>query len=243
MKFISAVVIACIVILAMLFFLRQPALEKKAAKQAIVGWRSDFASVTGNGKEGFPKGWKLEKKPGARPTSFSVRKGSQNEPLLHMEADNATGSIITGLDGVDLGKTPFLYWRWRVLVLPRGADGRIKDRDDQAIGIYVGTGNILNNKSISYRWDTETPRGAEGNNAYMLGRVKVKWFTLRNKQDLKGGRWIAEKRNVAEDFKKAWGFYPKNIYLGVCCNSQYTNSQASAELEKIEFVSPGAKNK
>jgi hypothetical protein len=77
----------------------------------------------------------------------------------------------------------------------------------------------------------------------MFGNVKVKWFTLRNKKDLNDGRWIAEKRNVAEDFKKAWGFLPKKIYIGICCNSQYTNSQASADLEKIEFISPGDKNK
>jgi hypothetical protein len=123
MKVISLVIAACIVIFAMLFFLRHPALKK----EAVVGWRSDFVSVAGREKEGFPKGWKLEKKPGARPTSFSVKKGSQNEPFLHMEANNATGSIITGLDGVDLGNTPFLRWRWRALVMPRGGDSRIKN--------------------------------------------------------------------------------------------------------------------
>ena len=121
--------------------------------------------------------------------------------------------------------------------MPEGADGRIKAKDDQAIGIYVGAGSALNNKSVSYRWDTETPRGAEGNCAYNLGRTKVKWYTLRSKNDTRDDQWFIEERNVAEDFKEAWGFYPQIIYLSVSCNSQYTNSSAVADLGWIEFFS------
>jgi hypothetical protein len=154
-----------------------------------------------------------------------------------MKAERASASLVTRVDDVDLDKTPILKWRWRARVLPEEADGRLKNKDDQAIGIYVGTGSALNNKSVSYRWDTKTPKGAEGDCVYGLGAVKVKWYTLRNGQDAKDGGWFTEERDVAADFEKAWGFCPDKIYLSVSCNSQYTDSSASADLDWIEFAS------
>ena len=209
---------------------------------AAVGWKNDFSRPSSAEGEMLPAGWQLQGKPGTKATLFSVNTDpSENVSLLHMEADKASASLITDLRSVDLKKTPIMRWRWRVTALPEGADGRTRAKDDQAIGIYVGTGSALNNKSVSYRWDTETPKGSEGNSAYGLGTIKVKWYTLRNKDDAKGLRWFTEERNVARDFVEAWGFYPEEIYLSVSCNSQYTGSHAAADVDWIEFVSKSTK--
>ena len=231
MRIISIIIIACAVIFAAIFF-SHSMISRRAVT---VGWKEDFS---GTGGSSLPEGWKLVRKPGTRSAVFLVKRDTkENISFLHMEADKASASVITRITDVNITKTPFLRWRWRVASLPKGADGRVKAKDDQAIGIYVGTGNVLNNKSISYRWDTETPKGDSGNCAYGLGRIKVKWYTLRNKEDARGGQWFIEERNVAEDFKKAWGFYPEKIYLSISCNSQYTDSQAAADLNWIEFIS------
>ena len=68
--------------------------------------------------------------------------------------------------------------------------------------------------------------------------VKVKWFSLRNQQDGDGKTFFVEQRNVAEDFKQAFGSLPGKIGIGISCNSQYTASQAQANLDWIEFVAP-----
>ena len=221
-------------IFAALYFFLQPSLKKEVT----LGWRKEFipASVTGRG--GIPDGWKMQGKPGTKRAVFSIEKNpAKGLSFLHMEANRASSSLITGVYGVDLKKTPILRWRWRATVLPEGADGRVRLKDDQAIGIYVGSGSPLNNKSVSYRWDTETPKGAEGNCAYGLGGIKVKWHTLRNREDAVAGMWFTEERNIAEDFKNAWGFYPDKVYLSISCNSQYTKSLAVADLGWIEFIS------
>ena len=208
------------------------------AQPAVVGWRADFSAADA-GEDGLPAGWKLVKKPGTKPATFTVEQDpAKNGPFLRMEADRGSASLITVVKNVDLRKTPVLRWKWRVEKLPAGADGRVRSKDDQAIGIYVGTGSALNNKSVSYRWDTETPPGTEGTASYGLGGIKIKWFTLRNKEDAAKDGWITEERNVAEDFKSAWGFYPDTIYISVSCNSQYTRSQAEADLGEMELVSP-----
>lgn len=201
-------------------------------------WKEDFTVVSDGKKGNLPRGWTLRKKPGTKPAVFSVIKDDKaGRSYLHMEADKASASIVTRADGIDLSKTPILRWRWRVTKLPQGADGRDKKRDDQAIGIYVGTGNNpAFVKTVSYRWDTLTPKGATGEARYGGGAVKDKWFTLRNKEDDGNAGWVEETRNVAEDFIKAWGRLPSPVYVSVSCNSQYTGTEAAADLDWIEFV-------
>jgi hypothetical protein len=230
---LAAIIIGCTAVVAETANGDAPLLEKRAT----VVWREAFTPVPDTGRNALPKNWVVQGKPGTLPAVFSMIDAGKNISFLHMEADRGSASLMTNAAGVDLSKTPILRWRWRVTTLPEGADGRIRAKDDQAIGIYVGTGSTFSNKSISYRWDTETPKGTEGNASYGLGTVKVKWYTLKNKEDVNGGVWFAEERNVAEDFKQAWGFYPDEVYVSVSCNSQYTNSRAAADLGWIEFVS------
>ncbi|MCM8790474.1 MAG: DUF3047 domain-containing protein [Candidatus Omnitrophica bacterium] len=206
-------------------------------KEKIVSWRKDFGQFSVKDTADALKGWKMQGKPGTRKAVFSIESDNEQElSYLRMRADRASGSLITSVDGVDLEKTPILRWRWRALKLPKGADGRYRSKDDQAIGIYVGTGSAIDNKSVSYRWDTDTPKGTEGEAYYGLGGVKIKWYTLRNAEDGVGSKWYVEERNVADDFRRAWGFCPEKIYLAVSCNSQYTKSSAIADLEWIEFA-------
>lgn len=201
-----------------------------------IGWKEDFDPAKGLAGS-IPKDWQVAKKPGTRPAEFSIIAAENGSHALHLEADKASASLMIQIQNVDLDKTPVLRWRWRVGVLPKDGDGRTPAKDDQAIGIYIGTGSMLNKKSISYRWDTDTPKGAEGNVNYGGGTVKVKWFTLRNKDDAPNGEWITEERNVREDFTRAYGFCPDKLYIGISCNSQYTGTSAQADLAWIELVS------
>lgn len=235
---ISIIIIGCAAVLAAVLFFH-PAISKKRPSAA---WREDFTAASASKNTATPKGWKIKSRPGTKPALFFVKTvAEENVTFLRMESDMASASLITRVDGLDIKKTPVLQWRWRAAELPKGADGRIRAKDDQAIAIYVGSGNILDNKSISYRWDTLTPKGARGECAYGLGTIKIKWYTLRNEKDAAPGSWYIEKRNVAKDFKKAWGFYPKTVYVSVSCNSQYTASRAAADLDWIEFLSTAGK--
>jgi hypothetical protein len=205
--------------------------------EVVVGWKEDFSVREGSGKGFLPGNWKVRGKPGTAVSSFKVTDGGgDGTGKLTLISDSSSGSIITAVKNVDLSKTPYLRWRWKAHVLPEGADGRDPSRDDQAIGIYVGDGSMLNSKSISYRWDTETPVLAEGYVSYGMGTVKVKWITLRNSGDMESGEWFTESRNVLSDFSDAWGMVPKKVYVSVTTNSQYTGSRAEAELDWIEFV-------
>ncbi len=216
----------------------EPSKEEPVQAEYVVSWREDFFDTGGQGKDGIPGNWQIKGKPGTPLSGFEVRKDSEDgSGILRVTSDKSSGSIVTLAKNVDLSETPMLRWKWRAIELPQGADGRSKEKDDQAIGIYVGDGSLLNSKSVSYRWDTDTPVGSEGDAVYGMGAVKVKWITLRNRDDVENGKWIVESRNFLQDVTKAWGKVPKKLYISVTTNSQYTGTSAEAELDWIEFTS------
>ena len=203
-------------------------------------WRENFVAEK---KEGtLPNGWEIKAtKWGVNETSFEL-KHRKYDPIstaigvLKIFASKATGALFCEpYKSVDLTKTPILRWRWRVSTFPKGGDGRKDGKDDQAIAIYIGASDWMVKKSISYRWETETPKGFIGDLSYAGGAVKVKWFCLRNQKSGKD-KWLIEERNIAKDFKKAFGFIPKEFALSIGANSQNTDSKSLAFIDYIEFL-------
>jgi hypothetical protein len=231
-KTIFPVLVFSIVILSIAFFFYSKITTPREITVYDVGWKATFdPSATAD----IPEGWRERGKPGTPLTDFTVKEDpATGDGILYVESNKASGSLITLAENVDLKKTPFLVWRWKVDEFPEGADGRTPAKDDQAIGIYIGDGSIFNNKSVSYRWDTETPVGTEGSSVYGAGTVRVKWITLRNKKD-GPGKWFTESRNCLEDYKKAWGSVPKKLYISITSNSQYTGTRAEAAIEWIKL--------
>lgn len=191
-------------------------------------WREEFRTM--------PPGWEVRTVSGVAVATFRVDpNGAGGAGALVMEADNASATLATQLKTVDLRRTPLLRWRWRVLEFPRDADGRVAARDDQAIGIYVSHGGLLGQRSIAYRWETDTPVGTEGDATYGAGLVKVHWIAVRNQGD-GAGTWRIDERDVAADFQRVFGFVPDDPIIAVTTNSQYTGTRAVAELDWLELV-------
>lgn len=198
-------------------------------------WKENFENTIVKGDKLFPVNW--WNRPGAwlsPATDFFIEK-IDGKNVLKVSSDKSTGAFMYNLSGiVDLNKTPILRWRWKAQNLPPGADGRGRKKDDQAVAIYVGTGTLIY-KAVAYRWETETPKGTEELIAY--GPASIKWYCVRNKTDSLE-KWYVEERNIAADFKKAYGFIPDQFIISVAGNSQYTKSKTEAFVDWIEFVPP-----
>ncbi len=191
-------------------------------------------------KSGFPKNWSLE---GTRldipNTVFAVRTDGDLS-VLQVLCSKSTGGVVRKVK-VDLQKTPVLRWRWRVHTLPPGGDGRAWKTDDQPIAIYIlARKNWFQNQALSYRWETLTPKGYEGNIVYSK-ILDVRFVVLQNNQTAVG-EWVTESRNIAEDFKRLFGWIPEEIALSICGNSHHSQSDTVAEIDFIEFI-PDRKNK
>jgi hypothetical protein len=128
---------------------------------------------------------------------------------------------------VDLDKTPFLNWSWRIEQSLDGLDEQTKQGDDYPARIYVvvsGGMAFWRTRAINYVWagsssqETEWPNAFAGDNAMMVA--------LRSGQT-NTRKWVREKRNVRADLRR---FFGKDIrYIdAVALMTDTDNSQQEA---------------
>ncbi|MBO4630307.1 MAG: DUF3047 domain-containing protein [Lentisphaeria bacterium] len=180
-------------------------------------------------------GWTYKGKFGTEDATFEIQK-MDGVKVLRLTSRKSTGSLLYDISGIDLKKYPYMSWKWRVDVLPKDADGEDPDKDDQAIGIYIGSGSSFSQESLALRWETRTGKGKSGFVKYGMGMVKVHWVCVRNEKDgLK--RWYVDECNLYEELKKIFkGNVPrKNVAITLSANSQYTGTSSDAYLEYIAF--------
>lgn len=117
----------------------------------------------------------------------------------------AAGSGLFKEQGVELDKTPFLNWSWRIDKRLLGLNERTKNGDDYAARIYViSNGGVAfwQTKAINYVWSSNNPKDSVWPNAFVGERAMM--FALRGTEaPLKV--WQYEKRHVKADFQTLFG--------------------------------------
>ncbi len=97
---------------------------------------------------------------------------------------------------VDLRRTPWLHWSWRVHRLPAVRDERRRDGDDFAARVYVildGGWAFWRTRSLSLVWSATQAAGAAWPNPYT---ANVTLLALRGRGDPLG-EWRRERLNLA----------------------------------------------
>jgi hypothetical protein len=126
--------------------------------------------------------------------------------VVVLKADShAAGSGLFKEQLIDLDKTPFLNWSWRISNRLNGLNEQSKSGDDYAARIYVvvkGGLAFWQTKAINYVWagntakDTVWPNAFAGDHAMMVA--------LRG-LEAPLNVWHKEKRNVRSDLQKLFG--------------------------------------
>jgi Protein of unknown function (DUF3047) len=190
------------------------------------------------GSSGVPAGWSAYETPGGRPRyDFTVVSEDGVRGLRVRSRDDH--STIAKEVHVDLGATPILEWSWKIVTLPAGGDVRRKETSDLTGHVLVTWPRmpaLLRTRLIGYVWDATAPAGA------VVGSRKtrlVTFFVLRSgPADV--GRWIVERRNVREDYARAFGEEPSNPRaVAISIDTNDTHSTAEAVIGRIAFVGDG----
>jgi len=206
---------------------------------AVAAWAADGVVVEDwaqqkLGARGIPAGWQGQS--WGNPTyDFAVTENDGHR-VLHLRSRNEGSTISRDIKGkVDLKQTPILEWSWKAVTLPKGGDSRRKATDDQAAQIYVSWPRFpeaVRSRIIGYVWDTTVPVGviAPSEKAGTVTYIIVRSGTA----DL--GRWITERRNVVEDFKRIHGEAPENPgAVSIAIDSNDTDSAAESFMGPIAF--------
>jgi hypothetical protein len=203
-----------------------------AADQVVVEHWKDKIGATG-----IPPGWQGQNW-GSPKYDFKVE-DSEGRAALHMKSANEGSTISRDIKGkVDLKATPTLEWSWKAVVLPKGGNSCKKATDDQAAQVFVVWPRFpeaVRSRIIGYVWDTTLPVGTicksekTGTVTYVVVRS--------GSADL--GKWVSERRNVAEDFRKIYGEAPENPGgLSVSIDSNDTNSGSESYIGPIFLKAP-----
>jgi hypothetical protein len=159
------------------------------------------------GTKGIPRGW--QKQTWGRPNYDFTIVENEGHKVLRLRSDGDSSNISKQIKGeVTLRDTPVLEWVWKVVVLPKGADLRRKETDDQAAQIYVTWPRFpeaVRSRIIGYVWDTTAPAGLTVS-SQKTGTVT---YVVVRSGAAELGQWLTERRNVREDFKRIHGEEPE----------------------------------
>lgn len=169
----------------------------------------------------------------------------EGRTVLRARADASTAGIVRDVRA-DLARTPLLAWRWKALRVPERADLRTKAGDDYAARLYVifdlrlarlpfgerfGVtvariiyGEDVPAAALCYVWATRAAVGMIAPNPY-TGRVRMV-VVESGARNL--GRWVAYERDVAADYRRAFGEAPPAV-KGVVVSTDTDNTRDTAE--------------
>lgn len=126
-----------------------------------------------------------------------------NKKVLQAES-NASGSGLFKEQRIDLHKTPYLNWTWRIENRLGILNEQEKSGDDYAARVYIViSGGLLfwNTRAINYVWSANMAKGKIWPNAFAGDNAMM--ISIRSTEDPKG-TWFTEKRNVQNDLKQVY---------------------------------------
>jgi hypothetical protein len=190
------------------------------------------------GATGLPAGWEKQTWGSPRYDRFTVVEDGDRK-VLHLKSEQDSSNIAKNIKGkVNLKETPIIEWSWKAVTLPKGADSRRKETDDQAAQLYVVWPRFpeaVRSRTIGYIWDTTAPVGTT---VKSQKNGTVTYVVVRSgPADL--GKWITERRDAREDFKRIYGEEPDGpggVSFGI--DSDDTESIAESYMGTIRFTKP-----
>ncbi|HQT80945.1 MAG: hypothetical protein B7Z60_02055 [Ferrovum sp. 37-45-19] len=186
------------------------------------------------------------------PTLFSIRHWDGKE-ALQAEAKSSMAVYSRNID-INIQRTPYLCWYWRVNHVVDAANMGTKEGDDYAARIYLTFSYKDHKKSwlekihsdltdlfkknnpdmaLNYVWDNKKPINYREFSPF----VSVDSMIVVESGNQKNGQWILEKRNLLTDLQQS--FKTTNVMIqsiGLASDTDNTHSEAQAGFAGIVFV-------
>ena len=188
------------------------------------------------GKTGIPEGWKGQSW-GSPKYDFRIET-VDGRKVIHLKSDGDSSAIVKEVK-VDVATWPIIEWTWRAVKLPAGGDARKSATDDEAAQIYVvfpRFPSAVRSRVIAYIWDTTAPVGS----VFKSEKTGTVTYVVVRSGAADLGKWLTERRNVLEDYKKIYGENPSEEVgvISVLIDSNDTRSSAEAFVGEILFRKP-----
>lgn len=194
--------------------------------------------------ETFPDGWKpLTFKKIERHTAYTLVK--DGDTVVVRATSEAASSGLTRDIKINPKEYPIVQWRWKVANVLKKGDVNRKEGDDYPGRLYITFeynpdkvglfekakyeavrwfyGQYPPISALNYIWESKAPKGTVVPNPY-TGRAMM--IVVESGTD-RLNQWVNEERNLAEDYKAAFGEEPSMI-SGVAIMTDTDNTRESA---------------
>lgn len=182
------------------------------------------------------QGWQPKIFSGETQYRFIEKNDASKQVILEAHSMAAASGLVREIK-VDLRKTPYLNWSWKINNIIQGPDERSKAGDDYPARIYVVVSGGLafwNTKSLNYVWANRIKAGSQWPNAYT---DQAQMLALQSgDQDI--GQWKSERRNVRDDLQALFGESIDHIdAIAIMTDTDQSGAQAIAWYGDIWFSS------
>ncbi|SUA92555.1 DUF3047 domain-containing protein [Pandoraea pulmonicola] len=228
---------------------RGVALAAEEASQA--GAATAFSRATPGAA--LPTGWQnLPVVKGKKLTAYTVVVDGGRNVIEANSVDSASALMAKG-DGIDLGATPVVSWRWKVDQAIPGADNRVRDKEDSparlvfffdgdkstlpfgdraAMTLARAGGEDLPYATLMYIWSNDAAPGGVIQNPH-TDRVQM-IVVAGGEASL--GKWQTFTRNLAADYERVYKEKPgKLLGYGIFTDSDNTHASAHAWYGDMRF--------
>lgn len=157
-------------------------------------------NIIGDFSTGSLAGWEAHSFKGK--TIYSIVQ-DQGVSVLKAESKNSASGLIHK-KRIDLSKTPFLNWRWKVNKSLYRLTETLKKGDDFSARVYViidGGIFFWRTLALNYVWSSFQPIDTMWDNPFTSNAKMISLQTGNKKSQ----QWQSEKRNIREDLRRAYG--------------------------------------
>ena len=194
--------------------------------------QAENLSVGSFSNEGL-NNWKNHSFQGETSYRAVTRDGRQ---VIRAESSGSASVLFRELR-VDLDKTPWLNWNWRVNNIIPGLDERTKSGDDYPARIYIVTEDGFfswQSKAVNYVWASTLPKETRWLSAFTDNSLMI---AVRS-GDAEVDAWVQEKRNVKADFQRYLDRPVRYInMIALMSDTDNSGANVSAEYGDIYFSS------
>lgn len=156
--------------------------------------------------------------------------------VLAAKSNSAASGLFKKID-IDLERTPYLNWSWKIDHVLAAANERSKKGDDYPARVYVvfSSGpSFWKTRTLNYVWSSNQTVNAEWPNAFTGSAHMIAVEGGREQV----GQWRSYRRNVREDFKKYFGEDLVQAHaVAIMTDTDNTDQDASAYYGDIFFTS------
>ncbi|HEU4669654.1 MAG TPA: DUF3047 domain-containing protein [Dyella sp.] len=199
-----------------------------------------------------PAGWQRYTMSRHKPPAAVMVETQDGRSVVHIDADRSAGAIV---DRFRASPQATLTWRWKIDHTVAKGNLAKRSGDDFAARVYVFfdvptrqlsfgqrmtlsiarhlTGENLPAAAICYVWDNHHAIGTVAPNPFY---APVRTVVIESGNG-KAGQWVSESRDLAADYRKAFGRDPPPITgVAIAADTDNTRTRANAWFDDLRFT-------